>query len=314
MQHSDLDDMRALVQRLTRDRRNLALPGIVATHAALWGSLVALYFWPSWPAAVAAFLLVGVLQYRLVMSCHEAVHKTLVFPLALNEFLGVFHGALVGLNFIRYRRQHLHHHRAETMADDPDGYIYGPILAAAPGWRRVATWTLGVPAEILEKFKQKGLGAGNEDVSNARRARVHSLVMVGVNGALFIALTLAFGWYGYLALWLLPLLVLPLFLNRTRILVEHGYVHVRKGSRVLDRAAATVETIDLSSSASEAFVLAPYAFNFHGAHHRYPSVPHYNLAELASAEGYRVLHGANMVKASYVRALVDVLGGMRTTV
>jgi fatty acid desaturase len=301
--------LRALVLQLTRDRRNQALPGIAATHVCLWGAFLALSAWPSWPLAATTFLIVGLMQYRLVMSCHEAVHKTLVFPLSLNEALGVFHGALVGLNFIRYRRQHLHHHRAENLAQDPDGYIYAPILAAAPGWRRAAVWLLGVPAEIIEKFKQKGLSLADDDPATVRRARLHSLCMAGVNGALFLALGLRFGWYAYPCLWLLPLFVIPLFLNRTRILVEHGHAHARSGLRLTDRGAAPVETVDLTSSRPEAFVVAPFAFNFHGAHHNYPSVPHYNLARLSCASEYLALHGRHVVKASYARALAEVLRG-----
>jgi fatty acid desaturase len=305
---ADDRSVRTLVQELTRDRKNHALAGILSTHVFLWGALAALYVERTWPVAAAAFVVIGVMQYRLVMSCHEAVHKTLVFPLGLNEFFGVFHGALTGLNFIRYRRQHLDHHRAETLAVDPDGYIYAPILAAPAGWRRAVVWIAGVPAEILEKFRQKGLGSG-EDPATARKARFHSLCMLAVQGVLFCGLTWAFGWYGYFALWLLPILIVPLFLNRTRIMIEHGYAHAGRGARVTDRAATRVETIDLTSYALESFVMAPYAFNFHGVHHTYPSVPHYHLHKVAADARYLESRPGMMVRASYATALRRVLFG-----
>ena len=36
------------------------------------------------------------------MSCHEAVHKTLLFPKWLNESVGLIHCSMVGINFTRY--------------------------------------------------------------------------------------------------------------------------------------------------------------------------------------------------------------------
>ena len=64
----------------------------------------------------------GVLQYRVVISGHEAVHSTLAYPKPLNEALGVAGQSLVGVNFTAYRLQHLDHHRVRTRSDDPDGH------------------------------------------------------------------------------------------------------------------------------------------------------------------------------------------------
>ena len=79
-----------------------------------------------------AFIGIGLMQYRIVIACHEAVHKTLLFPLWLNESVGSLQCALVGINLLWYRRQHLEHHAAQVLEHDTDAYIYEPILRARP--------------------------------------------------------------------------------------------------------------------------------------------------------------------------------------
>ena len=84
-------------------------------------------------------LIIGLMQYRLVMSTHEAAHKKLLFQFWLNEFFGVFHSALVGISFFNYRKTHLEHHKnPQSIEEDIDSYIYRPLLEAKPGFRRLS--------------------------------------------------------------------------------------------------------------------------------------------------------------------------------
>ena len=270
-------ELHQLVKKVCEDRRNRALPGILLTHVILIGAFAALYFWPSWLTAVAVFITVGLMQYRLAMSCHEAVHKTLLFPVRLNEFVSIFHGALVGIHMARYRVQHLAHHRAHDDAEDPDAYIYRPILATRRGWRRVAVWILGTPGEVVQKFLMKSASLGNKDAGG--NDRFQSLVMVGVNVALLGLFAYVFKWWYYFVFWLLPVMTVAVFMNRTRILVEHGFTHVWAGRDCNN--PMLVETVDVLTNPLEVFFFTPFHFNFHYAHHRFPSVPHYRNREVS---------------------------------
>src|SRR5262245_11334881 len=120
------------LRELHVDLRNAAVGGLLATYVPLAAAFVLARHWPNALCFAVAFAVVGCMQYRLFMSCHEAVHQRLLFPRGRNEAFGVFNAALVGLCFERYRRHHLAHHRAARVADDPDAAAYRTVLAAPP--------------------------------------------------------------------------------------------------------------------------------------------------------------------------------------
>lgn len=296
----------ALLRDLRKDERNVAVPGLAATYL----GVVALIAFAAtvdraWAYAVV-FLPLGWLQYRITLSGHEAVHKTLCYPLWLNELFGVVGQALVGVNFSAYRVQHLDHHRATRMADDPDGHIYGGIIHTPRGWRRWLVYTLGTFVEIAVKVWQKGLGAAGTRGGALRRAEASAgtgrdtlLVLVAQSG-LLVGLGLWTGhWWGYLALWIGPLFLVAVFLNRSRILVEHGLALLLGGNEV----ARSIPTVDIVPPAWQRWLFAPFAFHYHCAHHLHLTVPHYNLARLHAALGEHGAPGFHVVGGDYLRAI-----------
>ena len=94
---------------LRRDRRNVALPYLAFVYTMLFGCFALSPLLNQW-MFVALLPVIGILQYYVVISGHEAVHGTLCQPKRLNEFLGIFGQALVGVNFTAYRQQHMDHH------------------------------------------------------------------------------------------------------------------------------------------------------------------------------------------------------------
>lgn len=297
------------LQILCRERRNRALSGIVVTHLLWIGAVLLTIFRPGAGTFALAFLLIGAMQYRIVLSCHEATHKTLLFPVWLNEWVGLIHSAMVGINFVRYRRQHMAHHCAKTIDADPDAYIYQPVLAAPAGLRRTVVMVFGCIGEIVEKVRQKGVG-GEEPPHIARRAQRHSRAVIAMQILLLATFTLAFGWWGY-ALWLGPLLTVALFLNRVRIVIEHGVPHLDLLPEQVGDAG--LETIDVLTNPVERFFLAPYSFNYHYAHHTVPSVPHYNNERLSRLLDDQHRPNTRRVRASYVRLLIRTLEGRPVT-
>lgn len=293
---------------LHRDQRNFAAPGLALTHLAWLAAMMWVAWLPSSLSILVAIVVIGVMQYRLVMSCHEAVHKTLLFPTWLNEIIGLLHASMVGVNFIRYRRQHDGHHRAHQVHDDPDGYIYEPVLRARPGWRRAAVWVGGAVVEIAEKFRQKGL-AVNESPRDQRRARRHSAVIVAVQLALLIVLSWRIGWWAYPLLWLTPLLTVALFLNRTRVIIEHGWPYAAGLLDPDEVGDLDQMTIDVLTNPLERFILAPFCFNYHYAHHSIQTIPHYHNEQLSQLLEKQGGERSRRVRATYLGLLSNILWG-----
>lgn len=70
------------IQELREDKRNLPVAlHVGSTVAILTLALAALKVWPQHPATWAvSFVVIGFMQYRLVMAIHEATHKTSSSP------------------------------------------------------------------------------------------------------------------------------------------------------------------------------------------------------------------------------------------
>ncbi|MDJ0902946.1 MAG: fatty acid desaturase [Xenococcus sp. MO_188.B8] len=301
------DDLKQLLHRLHRDRRNTsALIEVVWSYFFLFLAFLLVSQVATWWSVGLAFLVVGVMQYRVVMSVHEASHKTLFFPERLNEWVGVLHASMVGVTFIRYRQQHNAHHRAGKMDKDPDAYIYQPILLAHPGWRRVGVWIFGVFPEILEKFLQKGVGESSNSRNNGT-VRKHSLCVLLMQCVLLVTLSLALGWWAYFVLWLAPLLTIAVFLNRTRVTIEHGLPQYQQLIVKGSSAEVNTDTIDILTNPVDRFIFAPFAFNYHYTHHRIPSVPHYSNHQLSAFFDQYDEHSTYRVRTSYPALLIKLL-------
>lgn len=300
----------AALRDLRKDARNVALPGLAATYVALFGLIGVAASVDRWWVYLAVLLPVGWLQYRVVLSGHEAVHQTLCYPRPLNELLGVVGQALVGVNFAAYRVQHLDHHRATSLADDPDGHIYGGIIHAPRGWRRWLTYTLGTFVEIVVKVWQKGLGAAGTRGGRFERApaswetRRDTVAVLGAQLGLLVGLGLWTGhWWGYFALWIAPLFGVAVFLNRSRILVEHGLALLEGGNEV----ARSIPTVDIVPPPWQRWLFAPFAFHYHCAHHLHLTVPHYNLARLHALLAAQGADGFHRIEGDYLGAIARAM-------
>jgi fatty acid desaturase len=293
------------VAALHRDRRNAALPNIAATFAVIAGLIYLLLNYPSpWTYALA-FVGIGLMQYRIVVACHEAVHKALLYPLWLNEAVGSIHCVLVGINLLWYRLQHLGHHAARDVQRDLDGYIYAPILRARPGLRRIGVWIFGTGFEVIEKLRQKGFTV-SATVEAEGLARFYSLAIVAAQAMLLIVCSVWLAWWYYFAFWLGPLLTIAIFMNRTRVLVEHGSAHVPRldGCEI---ASEPAQAIDVSAGFLGRFFMAPYMINYHFSHHRVPTIPYHRVPDLSQLLQKRGETPSYPMRPSYTQALWHLL-------
>src|SRR5687767_8412280 len=196
-------ELRQQIAELRKDQRNAhAAMHIVAAYL-----LIAVNFWvlkhyPNWMTYVFSFFFLGFMQYRLVMSTHEATHKTLFFPVWLNEFFGVFHSALVGISFFNYRKTHLEHHKnPQSIDEDIDSYIYRPLLEAKPGIRRLSLLVFGVVYDVAEKVIRKLRGATrratSERVQNPTPLWMQMVPIALCQIAIIAFFTYFFKWWYY---------------------------------------------------------------------------------------------------------------------
>lgn len=306
-------DLRQQIAVLRKDQRNLhAALHILATYLLLAGAFWLLAAHPGWAAGIFCFFFIGLMQYRLVMSTHEAVHKTLLFPVWLNEFFGVFHSALVGISFFNYRKTHLEHHKnPQSIDEDIDSYIYRPLLETRPGFRRLSLLVFGVALDIAEKIGRKLRGAvrrsNAEKVQNATPLRSQLLPILICQAGLIAFFSIYLSWWQYLVFWVAPVLLIALSLDRARTFLEHGFQYIFSNQTWESFKHAPQSTIDVDTNPFERFFFAPFGFAYHQAHHTYLTVPFYNLPRLADLLESREQNYYRRVRGSYISILARMI-------
>ena len=297
-------ELRQQVAELRKDQRNLhAAAHVLATYALLAGAFWLLKAYPNSATYIFCFFFIGLMQYRLVMSTHEATHKNLFFPVWLNEFFGVFHSALVGISFFNYRKTHLEHHKnPQSIDEDIDSYIYRPLLEAKPGIRRLSLLVFGVVYDVAEKVVRKLRGATrratSERVQNPTPLWMQMVPIAVCQVAIISFFVYFFKWWYYPIFWCVPVVLIALSLDRARTFLEHGFQYIFSNQTWESFKEAPQSTVDIDTNAVERFLFAPFGFAYHQAHHTYLTVPFYNLNKLADlleqkeATYYRRVHGS----------------------
>ena len=288
--------------------------------------------------------LMGWVQYYIVISGHEAVHKTLCPKKWLNEGIGVVGQAMIGVNFTAYRLQHIDHHRAPTYESDPDAHIYMGVMRQQPGWKRFVWLTAGTFIEIVIKIRQKGVeGYGTKrdikpEIQGSMR-RDSALVILcqlcwmGLGWWLLSLHTLwpdevltsltNFGVFGtaaklgvelvlsYAIFWTIPLFCITVFLNRCRIVIEHGLALAIVEAQTTFNGSR-IPTVEVRPSKIEQWIFSPFMFNYHSSHHTYMTVPFYHLPKLNALMNERFSTSDNSVgyleySNGYLQALWTVV-------
>jgi fatty acid desaturase len=311
-------EIRNRIAELRRRRRWLPSLAALGSTFLILGLAFGLLHWRmTWWTGVVAFGVIGFMQYRLVLAAHEATHKTLLPVVWLNEAVGLFCASLVGVSLFNYRRAHLEHHKyPQSIQDDIDGYIYRPLLRAAPGWPRLALLVTGNYGDILTKLRRKFFGDGDLEgthaLAGADQPGVRALLgqIVPLAAVQLAVLALGWwqiGWWSYFVFWLAPIFTVALQLDRIRTFLEHGYNYFFPGPPIGDLGEAPQSTIDVDTNFLERYLFAPFGFSDHQAHHAQLTVPFYNLPELRrlleeSQPGY-----VRRVRASYFTILARML-------
>lgn len=313
--------------KLRREQKNSALGILFAVYfgiTALFLLVPVLGLW-HWVWIVPVM---GWLQYWVVLSGHEAVHNTLCYPKKRNEFFGVLGQALIGVNFTAYRQQHLDHHRSRSFETDPDSHIYCGVINTPKGVPRLLKLVFGTIIEIAVKIVQKGSGGyGTErEIKPEIKAQMKRdsilviLAQLSIMGGAFFAVG-GINWellpmfsglpwlirlpidatFSYGMLWIVPLFGVTVFLNRCRIVIEHG--RALQIAQEQEFGGLRIPTVEVIPSRFEALLFAPFHFHYHCAHHLFMAVPHYNLSKLHALLVQEKTEGMVVEKGGYFSLL-----------
>jgi fatty acid desaturase len=308
-------ELRNRIAELRKDKRN----GPTLLHLGANVAIVAFGIWllktqPLWLVGPVVFVLNGFAQYRGVNGAHEAVHKNLLQPVWLNEFVGTVCAALAGVSMGNYRPGHLEHHKSpQTVQDDSDGYIYRPLMLCEPGWPRVRLLLFGLWTDIAMKVKRKLVGHERESAqakaagSPLLASLVQLIPIALVQGAMWALFWWQVNWWSYFVFWFAPVFFVTLLLDRTRTFIEHSYAYFFPGPPNPDLSKTPQSTIDVTTNGFERFFFAPFGFAYHQAHHAQLNVPYYNLPELTRLLREHDPDYYPPVRASYLTLLKRVL-------
>lgn len=234
------------------------------------------------------FFILGILYYHVIMIVHELVHFTFVPNVKLNKFLGNLISPLIGLNFQSYREIHFNHHKAKTIESDPDAYIYAPVLKEKKWYKRIAIFLVGSIFELFIKMKAKSLSNKGNFFNR------YSVIIAQL--ALLLTFIVFSNPYNYFIFWLLPIITIGLFLNRLRVLIEHGYEFREKLNHNPQK------TVNVKCNFLEKIIFAPHNFNYHKEHHDFPGIPYYQLPEV-----YKTRKKSVEEEHSYIAMLIKIL-------
>ena len=215
---------------------------------------------------ILSFFVLGMVYYHLVMVVHELSHYSFVPSRKLNKVLGHIISPLFGLNFVTYRNVHLQHHASKTIENDPESYIYLPVLQQPTPIKKLFVFFFHAFTEFFTKVRLKSFSSQKNIFVN------YSVPLAQI---FLLTLFILLGTSYYFFFWLLPLFTITLFLNRLSVLIEHGY-----SFHNLNHNPQT--TINVQCNLLERLIFAPCNFHYHQEHHDHPYVPFYQLPELYS--------------------------------
>jgi fatty acid desaturase len=314
----DRVEFRNKVAELRKRKSNVpSTLGVLSTFLFVGAGLWVLKNNFTWWCGVLVFVLIGFMQYRLVLASHEAVHKNLFYPVWANEAGGLICASAVGVSLFNYRKAHLEHHKApQSIQDDIDGYIYRPLLKAPPGWPRLLRLISGNYLDIATKLRRKFVGDGGLEGSHAAvgeaqpppgRVALQLLPIAAVQLCIGAVFAWYLNWWSYFVWWLAPIFVLALQLDRTRTFLEHGYNYFFPGPPIDNLSEAPQDTIDVATGPIERYLFAPYGFSYHQGHHAQLTVPFYNLRALTRLLEENQAGYHRRIKGSYVTILFKML-------
>lgn len=272
--YSELRPMRAVVDTL------VAWLVIVAAWTA-----VAIY--TRWWTVLIAVPVIGARYYALFIIGHDGLHRRLFRDRGANDlFNDVFIlGPLAAITRLN-NKNHLRHHQMLGSEEDPDRHrhacfnktdlneLFAFLVGVSTIFRSVRNVFRGRDTKTVVAAT-----APDDGPRDGYRARDIAIIL-GWQAALIGGLTAAVGWWGYPALWLVPVYCFTYLGDNLRSFCEHS-------QPASDEQADEHRLITFRSNPIERWFVSPMNMNYHAAHHLWVSIPYYNLP---AADGEMMRH------------------------
>lgn len=234
------------------------------------------------PLSLVVFAVVaGFTQNALGLLMHEGSHHFFHRNKATNDLLANVLVCHPIFNTVQgYRREHFAHHRHSGEDEDPAYDLYASYATRTDVMKGLAADLTGLTA--LRSFLQRYTGEVRGEPGETGWMGLALIEQAIVAGLLW---WLTGSPFAYPFLWLLPLITIPIAINRIRTIVEHY-----PGFDPLPANRTTLVGI------VEYFCIAPYGYSHHFEHHFAPTVPYYRLGW---AHGYLKERGITLRPHEY---------------
>lgn len=254
--------------------------------------------------------LVGNRYYSLFILGHDGLHRRLHPDKAVNDlFTDLFIIGPLGAVTHRNRANHMVHHRSMGTPCDPDTYKYAPRNRfGITGFIGSFTALPFVFSSVMNVYHGGSpvAGAPGEQALKPEPLTGRDIAIIALwQAALMTGLSVAFGWWGYLFMWLAPVYVFTFCADMARVYCEHSV----QGEETPLSAPWSERLVTFSSSAFERAIFAPMNMNFHAAHHLWPAIAWHNLPRasqmLHARSGNFPSCSSPIVRTSYLRHILQ---------
>ncbi|AXQ30622.1 hypothetical protein D0B54_18900 [Solimonas sp. K1W22B-7] len=299
-------------RHLLREEERLELsrpdtPRVLRDIGLLWAQILlawagAWYLGSAWAIALA-MLVVGNRYYALYIIGHDGLHRRLHGDVRINDLIndGLILAPIGAITRVN-RLNHMQHHRTLGRPGDPDLFKYRSREKLSAG-ALLLSFT-GLP--LVLRAAGNVFGPGKTAAAAVARPK-HSRRDLAILGlwqlALIGGLTLAFGWWGYPLLWLLPVAMLTVAFDLLRVFSEHSVENETAGTTLAERM------VMVESSFPERLLFSPMNMNHHVAHHLWPTIPYYHLPRATALLEARALDTGTPIvrRRGYCRYLLACL-------
>lgn len=293
--------MSADIKALHQDKQSNVPPMLLNLACLLAGGLALAYRFPGphfiWTAVWV--LWIAYFMHTWMTIFHEDVHHTLYQARWHNVFNGMIVGTLLLVPFSVYRQVHIRHHSRMNEPGDWEMWPYCDPRASLAFRRAFVVfdillgWWAGAYIYNRIFFVPH---SPVRDPKTRRRITYEYLLIAGFWSAVLAVVFKTGAWPLFLKVYVIPGFLAGV-IQTFRKLTEHLGLPAGDG---MAGARTVVDTSWLGR------LLAYTSFHIfaHGAHHRYPQLPHRHLALVAREEGGRA--PGQPVFASYWQAMRDM--------
>jgi fatty acid desaturase len=259
-----------------RDLNRLRFRRVVGDTLFLWAQIFA-----SWAVAanthytwliILCACFAGNRYYSLYIIGHDGLHRRIHNDPKINDlWTDIFLIGPLGAVVHRNRRNHMIHHSALATDSDPDKYKY----CGRQGQNKTRFYASFSAIPFLWRalrnvyLRRTDIPQSTAAINSYNMRDVAILLTVQLS--LLTGLTCLFGWWGFFAMWLIPVYIFTFCADMARVFCEHSIPKRDSEGLFPDRL------VTFRSNILERTFFAPMNMNHHVAHHLWPSIPYYNL-------------------------------------